>query len=140
MSVFHERGWNGGVCFWCPACEEAHCVTTEWLIDREAVTLAPSVLVGGVQWPKSGPFYKPGHSAPEGGATVCHSFVRDGRIEYLSDCTHALAGQTVDLPDWPIGDDRGWRLCTDDRGSARRSVPSFRGRLVRPLAGSTTCV
>lgn len=29
---------------------------------------------------------------------VCHSFIREGRIEYLSDCTHALAGQTVDLP------------------------------------------
>ena len=29
----------------------------------------------------------------------CHSFVRSGRIEFLSDSTHALAGQTVDLPD-----------------------------------------
>jgi hypothetical protein len=30
----------------------------------------------------------------------CHSFVRDGRIQFLSDCWHKLAGQTVDLPDW----------------------------------------
>jgi hypothetical protein len=30
---------------------------------------------------------------------VCHSFVTDGRIQFLSDCTHELAGQTVDLPD-----------------------------------------
>ena len=30
---------------------------------------------------------------------VCHSFVRDGRIQFLPDCTHALAGQTVDLPE-----------------------------------------
>ncbi|CAW27289.1 hypothetical protein PLES_25631 [Pseudomonas aeruginosa LESB58] len=29
---------------------------------------------------------------------VCHSFVTDGRIQFLSDCTHHLAGQTVDLP------------------------------------------
>lgn len=37
---------------------------------------------------------------PDAGKThVCHSFIRDGRIEFLSDCTHALAGQTVDLPD-----------------------------------------
>lgn len=28
---------------------------------------------------------------------VCHSLVRDGRIQFLSDCTHALAGQTVEL-------------------------------------------
>lgn len=32
---------------------------------------------------------------------VCHSFVTDGRIQFLGDCTHALAGQTVDLPTWP---------------------------------------
>lgn len=30
---------------------------------------------------------------------VCHSFVTDGRIQYLSDCTHAYAGQTMDLPE-----------------------------------------
>jgi hypothetical protein len=29
----------------------------------------------------------------------CHSFIRDGRIEFLGDCTHALAGKTVDLPE-----------------------------------------
>lgn len=29
----------------------------------------------------------------------CHSFVTDGRIQFLGDCTHALAGQTVDLPE-----------------------------------------
>ena len=29
---------------------------------------------------------------------ICHSFVTDGRIQFLNDCTHALAGQTVDLP------------------------------------------
>lgn len=31
---------------------------------------------------------------------TCHSFVTDGRIQFLGDCTHSLAGQTVDLPDW----------------------------------------
>lgn len=35
---------------------------------------------------------------PEQRPHACHSFVRDGRIEYLSDCTHAMAGQTVELP------------------------------------------
>ena len=32
---------------------------------------------------------------------LCHSHVREGRIQFLSDCTHALVGQTVDLPDIP---------------------------------------
>jgi hypothetical protein len=33
--------------------------------------------------------------------SMCHSYVTDGRIQFLGDCTHAHAGQTVDLPDWP---------------------------------------
>lgn len=28
---------------------------------------------------------------------VCHSFINAGRIQFLGDCTHELAGQTVDL-------------------------------------------
>jgi hypothetical protein len=35
--------------------------------------------------------------------SVCHSFVTDGRIQFLNDCTHSLAGQTVDLPLWDGG-------------------------------------
>lgn len=34
----------------------------------------------------------------------CHSFIRDGRIQFLGDCEHDLKGQTVDLP--PIDDVR----------------------------------
>ena len=30
---------------------------------------------------------------------VCHSFIRDGQWQYLSDCTHLLAGKTVDMID-----------------------------------------
>ena len=43
-----------------------------------------------------------GHDAGVGNAppAVCHSFVRDGRIDFCADSTHALSGQTVDLPDW----------------------------------------
>ena len=33
-------------------------------------------------------------------AMRCHSFVTDGRIQFLADSHHKLAGQTVDLPDW----------------------------------------
>lgn len=31
---------------------------------------------------------------------LCHSFIREGKIEYLNDCTHELAGQIVDIPHW----------------------------------------
>lgn len=53
--------------------------------STERPTLTPSVLVR-QRW---------GNETQD---RVCHSFVTDGRIQYLSDCTHALAGQTVDLP------------------------------------------
>jgi hypothetical protein len=35
----------------------------------------------------------------QGFALRCHSYVTDGRIQYLSDCSHALVGQTIDLPE-----------------------------------------
>ncbi|MDF0598452.1 DUF6527 family protein [Psychromarinibacter halotolerans] len=38
---------------------------------------------------------------PERRTWRCHSFVREGRIQFLHDCTHSLVGQTVDLPEVP---------------------------------------
>jgi len=33
--------------------------------------------------------------------TTCHYFITDGKIEFCGDSPHKLAGQIVDLPDWP---------------------------------------
>lgn len=84
--------------FWCPGCNIAHGIrynpggedthVWEWNGDREKPTISPSILVQGGSY---------NH--------VCHSFVRDGQIQFLSDCTHELAGQTVELPEWPYGED-----------------------------------
>jgi hypothetical protein len=30
---------------------------------------------------------------------ICHSWVTDGRVQFLGDCNHSLAGQTIDLLD-----------------------------------------
>ncbi|MCA1934131.1 MAG: hypothetical protein LDL37_01690, partial [Asticcacaulis sp.] len=35
---------------------------------------------------------------PDLNCVRCHSFVTDGRIEFLSDCSHDKAGQTINLP------------------------------------------
>jgi hypothetical protein len=53
--------------------------------DLDKPTFNPSLLVTWTQ-----------HQMPQ----VCHSFVRDGQIQFLSDCTHKLAGQTVEIPEW----------------------------------------
>lgn len=37
---------------------------------------------------------------------VCHSFMRNGQLEFLEDCNHQYAGQTIGLPplpDWLVG-------------------------------------
>ena len=62
----------------------------QWEFDgnEDEPTLSPSVL-----------------SKCKGG--VCHSFVRNGQVEFLSDCTHEFAGKTVPLaplPDWAAED------------------------------------
>jgi hypothetical protein len=92
--------------FRCPGCEDVHGVTVDtpngwgWNGDVERPTFTPSVRVGGVQWPPESGFHKPRHAVEPGSEICCHSFVTDGRIQFLGDCTHELAGQTVDLPPW----------------------------------------
>jgi hypothetical protein len=51
--------------------------------DLENPTFSPSMLA---------------RSNIKGQERVCHSFVTNGKIQYLSDCTHSLRGQTVELP------------------------------------------
>lgn len=95
------------VLFRCPGCDDNHQIrigTWGFNGDLERPTFTPSVLLNGNQWPKDEcpEYYKESHaSVPPGGDTVCHSFVTDGRIQFLTDSTHKLAGQTVELPDWP---------------------------------------
>jgi hypothetical protein len=36
---------------------------------------------------------------------VCHSFVVDGQMQMLGDCTHPLAGQIVAIPPWPASEE-----------------------------------
>lgn len=31
---------------------------------------------------------------------ICHSHIYNGKIQFLGDCTHELAGTTVDIPEW----------------------------------------
>lgn len=104
-----ERGYS----YWCQGCEEVHAVTTGpggWSFDGnlERPTFSPSVLVrsghfltgGGkpcwctyyAEHPDKEPIFK---------CSVCHTFITGGVVQFLGDCTHALAGQTLELPDLP---------------------------------------
>lgn len=103
------RGW---FVINCPACGE-HVIAVDtpfpsngaaWQFNRdmEKPTFSPSLLV------KTGKYVDPsivnGKDEQalkfiEETSYICHSFIRDGKIEFLSDCTHKLAGQTVELLD-----------------------------------------
>lgn len=90
--VRHANGIS--LSFWCPGCDGAHMVKVEgvappiwaWNGNVTAPTFHPSIKVT---------HYNRDHES------VCHSFVRDGQIQFLGDCDHALKNQTVPIPDWP---------------------------------------
>lgn len=86
-----------GYLFYCPGCKYEHYVTVKphenalgasWDFngDLENPTFQPSILQR-IE-------FQPGTGKP---TTTCHSFVTNGKIQFLSDCTHSLAEQTVDM-------------------------------------------
>lgn len=84
----------GRVQFRCPGCGWLHVLNIDpekarprWTFngDVERPTITPSI---------NATVERLADPAPK----RCHSFVTDGRIRFLDDCTHELAGQTVDLP------------------------------------------
>ena len=105
LSLILRAVEGGRLMFWCPGCDGPHMVGVRsddrpgWGYNGNAVapTFTPSVLVT-YNGPDAGQVDEDGHRAPP---ATCHSFVTDGRIQFLGDCTHALAGQTVDLPERP---------------------------------------
>ena len=99
-----DNDWGKGYEIFCPGCGYAHYFSIEmpqrsngaqWSFngDFERPTFNPSLIV------TVNPDRDPEFECPR---SVCHSFVRDGNWEFLSDSTHALAGKTVPVPAYPI--------------------------------------
>lgn len=93
-----ENTWK----FWCPGCDSAHVVSDSWQVNTETATISPSVLVYSCEKLINEDLSGDALTAPENVTTTprCHSFVTNGQIQFLGDSTHALAGQTVEVPDW----------------------------------------
>lgn len=86
--------------FWCPGCEEAHVVGPSWTFngDYDRPTFSPSIKVTGKRKITDAEYDRiMAGEKLEIPDMCCHSFIRDGQIEFLGDCTHPLAGQTVAL-------------------------------------------
>lgn len=93
--------------FWCPGCEDYHIVHVNgkkngsgatWKFDMnlDRPTFSPSINL------RTGIYADANWIPPnqqEHWSVICHSFVREGRIEYCGDSTHSMRGKTVELPD-----------------------------------------
>lgn len=105
------QGADGSIWFFCPGCNGPHSIKVNspntpgpnWGYNGNSdyPTFTPSVHVTGVQHlteEEHATLTAGGHVEPR--PLSCHSFVTNGRIQYLGDCTHSMAGKTVDLPKW----------------------------------------
>ena len=82
----HKIGHDNGkiqYLFWCPVCDHCHAYDESWKFngDYDKPTFTPSLL----------------NTKPNDRKDRCHLFVTDGKIKYLNDCSHALAGQEIEL-------------------------------------------
>ena len=90
--VYNSRNDLVGYSFECLRCKCSHLyyvshkghqgATWKFNGDIEKPSFTPSLLVNAARLPHT---------------PRCHLFVTDGFIRYLADCTHDLAGQTIEM-------------------------------------------
>jgi len=98
------RQHQNAVSFLCPGCGDHHTINTDrwtWNGSMDAPTFTPSLLVRSGHYASS---HQPGDPCWCGkdygfSCYLCHSFITDGKIAFLGDCTHPFAGQTLNLVD-----------------------------------------
>lgn len=76
--------------FFCPGCRHIITINNNWKIDTKTITIKPSILSK--------------HPRPDKPDYVCHSFITNGEIKFLCDCTHDLKNKTVPLPEFEMWD------------------------------------
>jgi hypothetical protein len=98
-----EDDSKAGFHHWCPGCDQPHGIWiknpggAQWTFDgnMEAPTFAPSIRCFSTHDENGDPL-------PNGAQrTLCHYFIKAGRIEFCGDSPHGLAGRIVPLPEWP---------------------------------------
>ena len=88
----NQENGRRSLIFFCPGCKRYHSFIIQrgeksdplwtWNDDMDKPTFSPSLGVN-MQMPEH----------------RCHLFLRDGKIQFLNDSHHELAGQTVELPE-----------------------------------------
>jgi len=108
------------VYFYCPGCLAQHRLNAEEYAKTMGPVTERDLLVMSLHCMNvstvhrfngdfDSPTLEPSLLAKTGHGIVCHSYIRAGRMEFLSDCTNGFAGQTIELPE--ITDDPYGELC-----------------------------
>lgn len=91
------------IVYYCPGCDDVHIIPVKnrdviWNYNNDvnAPTLSPSIKA-------------------TMGKGICHHFVRNGEIQYLGDCTHAMKGTNVQLEPFCFSE---WLKGTDENEPA----------------------
>lgn len=99
--VHHDMPNYQAYSHWCQGCNHAHTYYVQgghhnWTFDGniESPTFTPSMRM----------FRK--RTGEDTELTICHYFLTNGEIQFLSDCLHKFAGQTLPLE--PIPADYGF--------------------------------
>ena len=108
LSSILRKSTDWSVFFWCPGCKRGHAIVHKqnphnpngpvwtWNGDVNKPTFSPSLLITYPANSEATEEFKEWRTERR-----CHSFIIDGKIQFLSDSTHELSGQTVDIPDFP---------------------------------------
>jgi hypothetical protein len=95
LKPFVADGVLHGYSFFCPGCDHGHIFyvagSLVWTFnnDLELPTFSPSLL-------------NTCENHPDPKQRRCHLVLTAGKLNYMGDCSHDLAGKEIDLPDrWP---------------------------------------
>lgn len=93
--LFNTKKELQGYSFFCPGCKCHHVFYTKKQHDKAPVW----TFNGNIERPtfRASLLVNKDLSCP--GMPKCHLFITDGKIQYLNDCTHELAGKTIEMED-----------------------------------------
>lgn len=84
IKIVDDGDGSKGYHIFCPACKQVHHFNDSWGFNGDINN--PTV---------------EGSLGTKNELGYCHGFITNGQISFGADSTHAMAGQTVELPDFP---------------------------------------
>lgn len=102
MPIIHTEN-NKDFHFFCPGCQEVHSFNDSWQFnyDIDKPTVFPSILVKGTRTLSDDEYEKVRSGEKiEPRILYCHSYIKNGEIQFLNDSLNELAGQTVALQEF----------------------------------------